>query len=125
MNSLLDRFLRYVRIDTQSDEKSTTYPSTPGQLALGKLLRDELLAMGFADARQSEFGIVTASVPAIGPGDVPPVAFIAHVDTSPETSGKNVNPQVVRGYKGGDLVLPRDPTKVIRVADNPELTALV
>jgi tripeptide aminopeptidase len=122
-DTLLDRFLRYVRVDTQSDEKSTTYPSTPGQLVLGKMLCDELKAMGLADARQSEFGIVIASIPATVPG--PTVAVIAHVDTSPETSGKGVNPQVIRKYGGGDVVLPNDSTKVIRVADNPELNGLV
>jgi tripeptide aminopeptidase len=122
-DTLLDRFLRYVRVDTQSDEKSTTYPSTPGQLVLGKMICDELNAMGLTDARQSEFGIVIASIPATTPG--PTVAFIAHVDTSPETSGKGVNPQVIRKYAGGDVTLPGDPTKVIRVTDNPELNALV
>jgi tripeptide aminopeptidase len=123
-DSLLDRFLRYVRVETQSDEKSTTYPSTPGQLVLGKMLCDELIGMGLADARQSEFGIVIASIPATVPG-APTVALIAHVDTSPETSGKHVDPQVTRNYPGGDIVLPKDSTKVIRVADNPELNALV
>jgi tripeptide aminopeptidase len=123
-DSLLDRFLRYVRIDTRSDEKSTGYPSTPGQLVLGKMLCDELKAMGLTDARQSGFGIVIASIPATVPG-APTVALIAHVDTSPETSGKNVNPQVIRDYAGGDIVLPKDPTKIIRVADNPELNGLI
>src|SRR5207248_6020214 len=104
--------------------KSGTYPSTPGQLELGRLLRDELLALGLADACQNEFGLVFATVPGNVPG-APTIAFNSHVDTSPETSGKNVNPQVVRGYQGGDIVLPKDPTKVIRVAENPELNARV
>jgi tripeptide aminopeptidase len=123
-SALLERFLRYVRIDTQSDDRSTTYPSTPGQLVLGKMLRDELLALGLSDARQDEYGIVFATVPGNVPG-APTIAFNAHVDTNPETTGKNVNPQVIRNYPGGDLVLPKDPTKVIRVADNPELNGLV
>jgi tripeptide aminopeptidase len=123
-HTLLDRFLRYVRIDTQADERSATYPSTPGQLELGRLLRDELLAMGLADARQDEHGIVFATVPGNVPG-APTVAFNAHVDTSPETTGKNVNPQVIRNYPGGDIVLPKDPSKVIRVSDSPELNDLV
>jgi tripeptide aminopeptidase len=122
-DALLDRFLRYVRVDTQSDEKSSTYPSTPGQLVLGKMLCDELKGMGLADAKQSEFGIVIGSIPATAPG--PTVALIAHVDTSPETTGKHVDPQVVRNYPGGDIALPKDSAKVIRVADNPELNALV
>ncbi|MBL8865937.1 MAG: peptidase T [Planctomycetia bacterium] len=123
-HTLLDRFLRYVRIDTQADEKSTTYPSTPGQLVLGAKLRDELLAMGYADAVQDEHGIVFATIPGNVPNS-PTIAFNAHVDTSPETSGKNVDPQVIRNYPGGDIVLPKDPAKVIRVADAPELAALV
>lgn len=123
-HTLLDRFLRYVRIDTQADERSATYPSTPGQFVLGKLLRDELLTMGLADARQDEHGLVFATIPGNVPG-APTIAFNSHVDTSPETSGKNVNPQVIRDYRGGDIVLPGDPSKAIRVAENPELNALV
>ena len=122
--TLLDRFLRYVRIDTKADENSTTYPSSPGQLILGAMLRDELLAIGLADATQNEHGIVLATVPGNVPG-APTIAFNAHVDTNPENSGKDVDPQVIRDYPGGDIVLPKDPTKVIRVAENPELTGLV
>ena len=124
IHTLLDRFLRYVRINTQADEKSSTYPSTPGQLVLGKMLRDELLAMGLTDAVQNEHGIVMATVPGIVPG-APTIAFNSHIDTSPETSGKNVDPQVIRNYRGGDLVLPKDRTKIIRVAENPELASLL
>ncbi|HEY2909083.1 MAG TPA: peptidase T [Gemmataceae bacterium] len=124
MNSLLDRFLRYVRVDTKADENSTTYPSSPGQLVLGKLLRDELLALGLADARQDEHGLVFATIPGNVPG-APTIAFNSHVDTNPENSGKDVNPQIIRGYAGGDIILPKDPTKVIRVADNPELAAVI
>lgn len=124
MTSIEERFLRYVRVDTQADEKATTYPSSPGQLELGRMLRDELLAMGYADARQTEFGIVHATIPATVPG-APTVALNAHVDTSPEFSGKGVNPQVIRGYDGHDIVLPGDPSRVIRVGDTPELSKLV
>jgi tripeptide aminopeptidase len=123
-HTLLDRFLRYVRIDTQADERSETYPSSPGQLVLGAMLRDELLAMGLSDARQDEHGLVFATVPGNVPG-APTIAFNAHVDTNPENSGKNVNPQVIRNYPGGDIVLPKDQSKVIRVVDNPELNDLV
>ncbi len=122
--TLLDRFLRYVRIDTQADENSNTYPSTPGQLVLGKLLCDELLALGYTDAVQNEYGIVFATIPANVEG-VPTIALNSHVDTSPETSGKNVDPQVHHNYAGGDIVLPRDPTKVLRTQSNPKLAALV
>lgn len=124
MSTLLDRFLRYARIDTKADDRVTTYPSSPGQLVLGKILRAELLSLGLADARQDEHGLVFATVPGNVPG-APTIAFNAHVDTNPENSGKDVDPQVIRNYPGGDLVLPKDPTKVIRVADNPELKGLV
>ncbi|MEQ8790999.1 MAG: peptidase T [Pirellulaceae bacterium] len=127
MNSerLLARFLRYVRIDTTADDGVETYPSSPGQLELGKLLVAELHAMGLADARQDEHGLVHAVVPATISRDAPTVAFNAHVDTSPETTGKNVQPHVIRDYGGGDIPLPRDSSKVIRVAENPELNDLV
>ena len=123
-DTLLDRFLRYVKVDTQADERSSTYPSTPWQLELGRMLRDELLAMGYADARQTEFGIVHATIPGNVPG-APVIALNSHVDTSPEFSGKNVNPQVIRNYPGGDIALPKDPTRVIRVSESPELNDLV
>ena len=123
-HTLLDRFLRYVRIDTQADDRTTAYPSSPGQLVLGKMLRDELLAMGIKDAVQDEHGLVFGTVPGNVPG-APTIAFNAHVDTNPENSGKNVDPQVIRNYPGGDIVLPKDTSKVIRVSDNPELNDLV
>ena len=124
MQTLLDRFCRYVQIDTQADETSSTYPSTPGQLELGKLLGDELRAMGIADATQDEHGIVLGTIPATNGKTGPVVAWIAHVDTSPETSGHGVKPIVHHGYDGADIVLPGDPSKVIRVTDNPDLAAL-
>jgi tripeptide aminopeptidase len=123
-HTLHDRFLRYVRIDTQANDKSTTYPSSPGQLVLGTLLRDELLALGVSDAVQDEHGLVFGTIPGTVPG-APTIAFNAHVDTNPENSGKNVDPQVIRKYGGGDIVLPKDPTKVIRVSENPELEGLL
>ncbi|HEY3789987.1 MAG TPA: tripeptide aminopeptidase PepT, partial [Urbifossiella sp.] len=124
MQTLLDRFLRYVRIDTKADENASCYPSSPGQLVLGKLLRDELLALGLADARQDEHGLVFATVPGNVPG-APTIAFNSHVDTNPENSGKNVDPQIIRNYPGGDITLPRDRSKVIRVAENPDLNAVI
>ncbi|MCE9566943.1 MAG: tripeptide aminopeptidase PepT, partial [Planctomycetes bacterium] len=123
-NTLLDRFLRYVRVDTKADEKSTTYPSSPGQLVLGAMLRDELLALGLKDAIQNEHGLVFATVPGNVPS-APTIAFNSHVDTNPENSGKDVNPQVIRNYAGGDIVLPKDPTKIIRVKTNPDLNDVI
>ncbi len=123
---LLERFLRYVRIDTTAVEDAGVYPSSPGQLVLGRLLVDELQAMGIQDASQDEHGIVLATLPANGEaGDAPTVAFNAHLDTSPETTGKNVQPQVIRNYPGGDIVLPGNAEQVIRISENPELADLV
>jgi tripeptide aminopeptidase len=124
MNTLLDRFCRYVRIDTQADEKATTYPSSVGQLELGRLLVEELRALGLRDAAQDGHGIVLATVPATAARPAPTVAWIAHVDTSPETSAHNVKPIVHKDYDGRDLVLPGDPRQVIRAADNADLAAL-
>jgi tripeptide aminopeptidase len=122
---LLDRFCRYVRFDTQAVEGAATYPSSPGQLELGRLLTEELRQIGLADAVQSEHGIITATVPATVNRPAPVIAFLAHVDTSPETSGKGVKPQVHRDYDGRDLVLPGDPRQVLRPAEFPELKACI
>ena len=118
----LDRFLRYVRYDTQSDERSPTSPSTAKQLVLLRALVDELRAIGLTDAAIDEHGYVMATIPATsGKPGVPTVGFIAHVDTSPEMSGADVIPIVHRAYDGRDLVLPDDPSAVLRLSDNPAL----
>jgi tripeptide aminopeptidase len=124
MSTLLERFCRYVRVTTQADEKSTTYPSTPGQLELGRMLAEELRQMGLRDAEQDEHGIVLATLPATVAHAAPVMAWIAHVDTSPETSGVNVKPVVHRNYDGGDIVLPGDSSRVLRASETPELAAL-
>src|SRR5581483_1270880 len=122
MSDVLDRFLRYVRYDTQSDERSPSYPSTAKQLVLLRVLVDELRAIGLADAAIDEHGYVTATIPATTTKTaVPTIGFIAHVDTSPELSGAGVTPIVHRAYDGRDLVLPDDPSAVLRLADNPRL----
>jgi tripeptide aminopeptidase len=122
----LGRFLRYVTIDTRSDERSTTFPSTPGQLTLLRQLVEELKALGVEDAGMDEHGYVMATVPATSArAEVPVIGFIAHVDTSPEMPGAGVRPIVHRSYDGKDIVLPDDPTAVLRVSDNPELAAQV
>ncbi|HJU91609.1 MAG TPA: peptidase T [Pyrinomonadaceae bacterium] len=123
----LDRFLRYVKIDTQSQEDQTTTPSTRKQLNLANLLAKELTALGAQNVRVSEFGIVYATVPGNLPDNskVPVVGFIAHMDTSPAVSGENVNPIFHKNYQGGDIVLPKDSTKVITPAKNPELKNLI
>jgi tripeptide aminopeptidase len=124
MNTLLDRFCRYVRMDTQADESARTYPSSPGQLELGRLLAQELRDLGLRDAAQDKHGIVLATIPATVRHAAPSIAWIAHVDTSPETSGHDVKPIVHRDYNGQDIALPGDRSKVIRLADNPELASL-
>jgi tripeptide aminopeptidase len=117
------RLLRYVRIDTQSDEDSTAYPSTEKQLDLLRLLHDELSELGAADARIDEHGYVTATIPATVDDDVPTIAFFAHVDTAREVTGANVNPQRIR-YEGGDVVLGSS-GNVIRPAESPQLATHV
>jgi tripeptide aminopeptidase len=120
--SCLERFLRYVQYDTQSDEHSQAYPSTPGQLVLLRDLVAELRALGLADAAMDAHGYVTATIPATtAKAGVPTIGFIAHVDTSPEMSGAGVKPLVHRRYDGRDLVLPDDPTAVLRLCDIPAL----
>lgn len=122
---LLQRFLRYVRIDTTARDEAGSYPSSPGQRELGRLLVEELRQAGIADAVQDEHGIVLATVPATIEPEVPVVAFCAHLDTSPETSGAGVKPQVIENYPGGDIPLPGVAGRMVRVADNPELTGLI
>src|SRR5258708_2969664 len=102
LESLFARFLRYVQIDTTAREDAGCYPSSPGQMQLGRCLVEELQAIGLTDASQSEFGIVTATLPATVKHAAPIIAFNSHLDTSPETSGTGVKPQVVRRYNGQD-----------------------
>ena len=120
-DQVLQRFLRYVQIDTQSREDSETYPSTDKQFDLLRPLVEELRAIGLADAAIDEWGYVTATIPATSSKAVPVIGLIAHVDTSPEMPGAGVRPIVHRDYRGQDLVLPDDPTAVLRFADNPAL----
>ena len=119
--TVTERFLRYVVIDTQSSPGSSTFPSTEKQKDLGRLLVQELRALGIDDAHLDPHGYVYATVPANSDKQVPVVCLCAHMDTSPDCSGKDVKPQIVRNYRGGDIALPGDSTQVIRVADNPAL----
>ena len=148
-NRLLQRFLRYVAIDTTAQPDAEGYPSSAGQIELGRLLVKDLLALGVADARQNQHGIVMGTVPGTvcGKGDsphlceaplgpfrqmgtvpfsanLPTIALCAHLDTSPETSGENIRPKVIENYAGGDIVLPGDSSRVILAAENPELESL-
>ncbi len=120
-HALLDRFTRYVKIDTQSDPESTSYPSTAKQLDLLRLLRDECSAMGLQNVELDPYGYVTATLPANTSGAIKTIGFIAHVDTSPEVSGANVKPILHKNYQGQDIVLPDRNDIIIKFADNPEL----
>ncbi|MBE1204412.1 peptidase T [Aminobacter carboxidus] len=124
-DTVLDRFLRYVVIDTQSDASSPTQPSTEKQKNLGRLLVDELLAIGLIDAHLDEHGYVYATVPANTDKQVPVICFCSHMDTAPDFTGTNVKPQILRNYAGGDIRLTGDPQQVIRVAEHPELASQI
>jgi len=120
-HTVTERFLRYVVIDTQSDPSSPTCPSSEKQKDLGRLLAAELKDMGLADAHLDQHGYVYATIPATTSKKVPVICFCSHMDTSPDCTGANVKPQIVTNYRGGDIVLPADPTQVIRPEDNPAL----
>ena len=129
MSAVVDKFLRYVKIDTQSDEDSTTFPSTEKQKDLARLLTRELKEMGAADVRMDEtYGYVYATLPSNRKEDgkkVPVLGFIAHMDTSPAVSGKNVKPRIVENYEGGDIVLNEEQQIVLPAEENPELSDYV
>jgi len=125
--SAMDRFLRYVKIDTQSAEDQPAPPSTKKQLDLARLLETELKGLGVQNVRISEWGIVYGLVPGnLGDNSkVPTIGFIAHMDTSPAVSGANVNAIIHKNYQGGDIVLPNDKTQIITVEQNPDLKNLI
>ncbi|WP_208246639.1 peptidase T (plasmid) [Rhizobium sp. T1470] len=120
-DTVLDRFLRYVVIDTQSDAASSTQPSTVKQKDLGRLLVDELLTIGLSDAHLDEHGYVYATIPSNSDKTVPVICFCSHMDTAPDFTGTNVKPRIVRDYRGGDIQLAGDKKQVIRVSENPAL----
>ncbi|MGJ4923757.1 peptidase T [Bradyrhizobium oligotrophicum] len=120
-HSVTERLLRYAVIDTQSDPTSPTCPSTLKQKNLGRMLAAELQAMGLSDAHLDDNGYVYATIPATTDKAVPVICFCSHMDTSPDCSGANVKPQIVRNYQGGDIVLPGDPSQIIRAAEHPAL----
>jgi tripeptide aminopeptidase len=123
--SVVDRFLRYVRIDTQSAEDQATTPSTAKQWQLARLLVEELETLGASDVHLSDACMVYAKLPATVEHDVPAIGFLAHVDTSPAVTGENVKPIIHHNYQGGDIVLPGDTSQVITVAQHPVLERLI
>jgi tripeptide aminopeptidase len=124
-HTVTERFLRYVVIDTQSDPASPTCPSTEKQKDLGRLLAAELREIGLADAHLDQHGYVYATLPANTDKRVPVICLCSHMDTSPDCSGANVRPQIVKNYPGGDIVLPADRTQVIRFAEHPALASQI
>ncbi len=120
-HTCLERFLRYVQIDTQSDPDSETCPSTEKQKTLGSLLVSELQEMGIKDAHIDEFGYVYATIESNSDKKVPVICFCSHMDTSPETSGANVKPVLHNDYDGKDIILPGDSLQVLRPSEHPEL----
>jgi tripeptide aminopeptidase len=127
----VQRFIRYVQVNTQSDHDTTTVPSSEGQFKLGTMLADELRALGLQDIHIDQYGFVTATLPSSLPADfpgkerVPVVGLFAHMDTSPDVSGEQVKPVIHRNYRGGDIVLPGDPSQVIREHENPALKSAI
>ena len=121
-DSIADRFMRYVQVDTQSDPTSTTHPTSEKQKDLGKILHRELLGLGITDATTDEFGYVYATIPSNSDKkNIPAVCFCAHVDTAPDCSGTNVKPIHHRYYDGSDIVLPDDNTQVLSISNSPYL----
>lgn len=125
MNTALERFLKYVQIDTQSDPNSPTQPSTEKQKDLGRVLVQELIEMGITDAELDEFGYVYATIPSNTDKKVPVICYCSHMDTAPDCSGKDVKPIVHRNYQGQDIVLPDDPSIVIKMSGHPDLPAQI
>ena len=119
--NLTERFLKYVKFDTQSDELTNMTPSTPGQMVFAQALEKELHEMGLEDITLDENGYLMATLPANIDRDVPTVGFIAHLDTSPDMSGRNVNPRIAQNYEGGDIVLNEKDGIVLRPTEFPEM----
>jgi tripeptide aminopeptidase len=124
-HTVTERLLRYVVIDTQSDPASPTCPSTEKQKNLGVLLATELRDMGLSDAHMDEFGYVYATIPANTDKPVPVICFCSHMDTSPDCTGKDVKPQIVKNYRGDDIVLPGDRSQIIRATEHPALASQI
>ena len=116
-----ERFLRYVQIDTQSDPQSLSFPSTEKQKNLSRILVEELMQMGIADAHLDDWGYVYATIPATTDKKVPVICFCAHVDTAPDCSGTHVKPLLHKNYRGDDIILPDDKTQVLRLSEYPYL----
>ena len=119
--NLIDRFIRYVKIDTTSDDSSTTFPSTKKQFDLANVLIKELNELGLKDVSLDEWGYVMATLPANTDKKIPTIGFLAHMDTAPDMSGTNVNPRFIEKYDGKDIILHKENNVILGVKDFPEL----
>ncbi len=124
-HTVTERFIRYAKIDTQSDPNSATCPSTEKQKNLGKLLVEELLAIGVEDAEMDEHGYIYATIPSNTSKQVPVICFCSHMDTSPDCSGENVNPVIHESYDGSDIILPKDTSQIVKFSEHPDLAAQI
>ncbi|MBC7410677.1 MAG: peptidase T, partial [Arcicella sp.] len=120
-NTVSERFLKYVQIDTQSDPYSESQPSTEKQINLSRILVEELIDMGIADAHLDEFGYVYATIQSNSTKNIPTICFCSHVDTSPDCTGANVKPIIHKNYQGQNLVLPDDNSQIIRFLEHEDL----
>lgn len=125
MTNVLDRFLKYVKFDTKSDEESTSVPSTPNQLVFGRELVKEMQELGLKNVSIDENGYIIGELPANTDKKIPVIGFIAHMDTSPDMSGTDVKPQIIKNYDGGDIVLNKELNIVLSPSESPELTEYV
>lgn len=121
MNRVVDRFLEYIKHDTESDTKTGLTPSTPGQIDFAKILAKELEELGLSDVNVDENGYLMAFLPSNSKKDIPTVGFIAHMDTSPDLSGKNINPRIIEKYSGDDIVLNKEDNIILKTEDFPEI----
>lgn len=123
--NVVDRFIKYVKFDTESNTETGTTPSTPGQMVLAKELKKDLTEMGLEDISLDDKGYLMATLPANTDKAIPTIGFIAHMDTSPDLSGKNVNPQIVKNYDGKDIILNKEQNVILSPVDFPELSKWV
>ncbi|TAD85054.1 MAG: peptidase T, partial [Bacteroidetes bacterium] len=119
--TVVERFMRYVQIDTQSNAQSSTHPTTEKQKQLSQLLASELQQIGLADAEADAYGYVYATIPANTSKVVPVICFCSHIDTSPDCSGFNVKPILHKAYNGSDVILPHDETQIVSISKYPYL----
>src|SRR3712207_97300 len=121
METVVEKFLRYIKFDTKSSEESSTIPSTRGQIELGKELAKELEKMGLSEVSVDDKAYVMATLPSNMNKTLPIIGFISHMDTSPDISGKDIKPQFIENYDGKDIVLNQEKNIVLKVKDFPEI----